>query len=374
MSSWTGGRFFIQASLLLAISLFFIIGCEDECSCPEINEDPIELIEEHTILSSSYLNHRFFRLDLPASQDCPVSDYPGRDVTTLRIDPNSIQVFQLMNPEEPGPNDVQNMAVYLDTTGVFWSTEECPEQDFFSPYLYGERWRELDMDITVDTDGEFEAIDLGHQMAPQDVLGIIYNVVDTSGGVVFKIGDHPGTDNENRVALPGEENLYYKMKLLKAPENMKERFPFYYVLRNIYYLGFGNIDISSFDLQIERNDDSLLPGQDENQIPYIQIFGLDQCDEAYSLNPDGVADFQNEVIFDMRQGLLRFPQKLHHPFSAGEEAYETYAGSEVFQWEGTYLSENQAPLLYDPETLSLFYPAFDFFKIVARYPKQGGQM
>lgn len=352
--------------ILLVILSLMLAGCGNDDASPEIDLDPTPSIEEHNVASGEYLNHRFFRLDLPAGPHYPVSDIPGRDTAALRIDISSIQIFQLMEPGIMEVDDVRNVAAYVDTTGVFWTTEECPEQDFSHPFLYGERWKRVDFDLLLDVDGQVVAIDLGRQMASEDILAAAYDVVDQNGIFSFSVGDNPGYDDDNRINLPYEEDLYYRMKILKASENQMEPFSFFYVLRNIYSLQGMNIDVDYFDLKIEQNIDGLFQDVDENQIPYIQIFGLDQNDLEDSGTPDGFVDLNNVGVFDLQRGLLKFPLDFPTPFSAGQLAYTAYANDSNFEWEGTFLQTNQTPQLYDINYFSQEYPQYSAFRIVVQ--------
>ncbi len=156
------------------------------------------------------------------------------------------------------------------------------------------------------------------------------------------------------------------MKIIKAPANRKSPFIFFYVLRNIYYLGGRNIDISVFDLKIERNDDSNSPGFDENGIPYIQLFGLDLDNPENTGVPDGLVDSHDISLFLMNKGLLRFPLSFPTPFNAGEAAHALNAEIQDFEWEDTYLQNQQAPQLYDANFLPQEYPNYGFFRIVTQ--------
>ncbi len=331
-------------------------------------------VEDITILSGNYLNNRFFKLDLPSGYVYPpVSDSPGRDPTAERIYPPSIKVYRMMGVGPEGTRDVRNVAAYVDPTGVFWNNPTndpgIPDPDFSSPYKYATRWREIDYDLMLDVDGNLVALDMRSQMLDEDVLAVVYTVVDAEDNELYRVGDTPGVDEDSRVPLPNEEQVYYRMKLLKAPVNQKEPYTFYYVLRNIYSLGGGNIDIETFELKIERNTTSdNFPYQDENEIPYIEIFGLDQKNAQNVDGPDGLVDKTDGAIFDMRKGLLKFPLNFPTPFSAGYDAYEYYSSDVA--WDGdpdSFLKVNQHGELYDPDFLPTDYHQYNSFRLVATH-------
>ncbi len=329
-------------------------------------------VEDQIILSHNYLNHRFFRLDLPdidsyyPADAIDVADVPGRDFLNQRIDPASIKVFKMTGVGTSGNNDVRNAAVYSDTTGVFWTDPAGPDSDFSVPYSYGPRWRELNFDLMLDVDGNLVAIDMRQQMFNEDLLGVVYQVVDQNGDLLYKVGDRPGVDDGTRVNLPNEgEDFYYRMKLLKAPVNQKEKNSFYFVLRNIYPLGGSNIDIDSFELRIERVSNENFPDSDNNNIPYIETFGLDQNDPQNSKTPDGLVDKTDTAIFDLRKGLLKFPLDFPTPFAAGKDGYDRY--SSEYDWDGSFLQTSQTPDLYDPEVLPSDYHNHGKFRLVAKH-------
>ncbi len=352
------GTHFSQQTRLLFVVLPGLLLMAAGCNSPTSTETPPDgpRFIEHVITSDQYLNHRFFQLDLVAT------DLPGREGVQV-IDPASVQVFQRVTEGEMETGDIPNVAAYLDTTGIFWSTPECPANDFQTPVVYGALWRPLDFRLMVGVEGQVVGIDLGEEMSGDTVLAVLYDLVDAgTQETVFQVGDRPGVADDHRVNLPGEDGLYYRMKLLKAPESMMPLYSFHYVMRNYYDLGYQNIDPEYFDLTLQRNDGSLFPDNDEYGQPYIQLFGLDQS-QWFDLSPipDGFPDLNDPAIFDLVRGLVKFP--MEHPFSADEATYRDFAGDSSFVWDGTYLSENQAPELYDPAVMAADYPNHGHFRI-----------
>jgi hypothetical protein len=333
-------------------------GCNNPTSTETSPDRP--LIIEHVITSDQYLNNRFFKLDLAGT------DLPGKEPDQV-IDPFSIKVFQRVTGGEMETGDISNVAAYLDTTGIFWSTPECPPNDFQTPAVVGDLWRELYFEVRMDLDGKIECLDFGEELPSESVLAVIYEILFSDIGEtdVF-VGDRPGRDEDDRVSIPGEDGLFYRMKLLKAPESLMPLDSFHYVMRNYYDLGYQNIDPEYFDLTLQRIDESLRPYEDESGQPYIQLFGLDQS-QWFDLSPvpDGLPDLNDPAIFDLVRGLVKFP--MEHPFSAGEATYRNFVGDSSFVWDGTYLSENQAPELYDPAVIPANYPNYGYFRIRLSY-------
>jgi cell surface protein SprA len=242
---------------------------------------------------------------------------------------------------------VTDVAAYLDSTGCFWQGPSCPPQDFGSPYRHGHVWRPLE-DFRVmldDRTGQIAALDMGEEQAWDLVLGVVYDVVDAQGNLVYRVGDRPGQDEDNRVQVYGGDVLHYRMKLLKGRTGDQGDHLNYLCKRNIYFLERENLDLGALALDLYRTDiypDSHL---DENEVPYLRIFGLDQDQADGQAGPDGYFDSHNPLILDAERGLLTFP--LEMPFAAGREAYAAFSGVEEFQWEGTYLARWQTIGFYD---------------------------
>lgn len=335
----------------ILLGCLVLTGCggDDPTENENLPPDPVVV----TISSADYLRHTFYFLDLPESRGLPVHDVPGRQ-DLHRIDHNSVQIFR-RRPEDgwpPGPHAIQNVAAYLDTTGVFWSTEDSPDNDFQTPMIYGGIWIQVEFDLyLLDHAGLHWGIALDEGVGEDDILAVHYQVVDQYGFPQYKVGDRPGWDEIDQVFLPGEPDPFYRMKLLKAPTSQQQEYAFFYELRNIYSLGFFQIDPDIFTLTIERSDGSEDAHLDENGLPYNQLFGVPGIDDNLHL--------------DLARGLFRFPELM--PFNAGEEAHRLCAAGSPFQWEDTYLAGHQAPELYQPHTLPADYPQYGYFTIRVIY-------
>ncbi|MBK7670719.1 MAG: hypothetical protein IPJ24_04880 [bacterium] len=348
--------------MIAAMLALLMCGCGD--ASDPVPTPPQPVLAEYLTTSDEYLNNRFFRLDLPHSGGTPGLDVPGREAPRQRIVLSSIRIFRMVSSGPLEPGDIANIAAYSDSTGVFWALPYSPPNDFLTPVVHGPRWRDLTpFDIMQDTNGDFEGVDVRVEMNADDVLAVTYVVIDEHRGIAYRVGDEPGVDEFRRVNLPGESGLYYRMKLLKAPEGVDAN-TFRYVMRNIYSLGSMNIDYDSFSLAIERIDFSATPERDESGIPYIQLFGLDVTDADGFLAPDGMVDL-NSISFDLNKGLVRFPMEA--PFNAGEAAYRSNALQSPFRWDRTFLKIYQAPGLYHPGVRASEYPNFGHFRLRVRY-------
>jgi hypothetical protein len=329
-------------------------------------------VSDNVINSSEYLNHRFFKLDLP------VKEFPGGRVQGDEIELTSIKIFQLLPGGEPTSQDIVNVAVYVDSLGF----RNWDNIDFTEPHTFGRRWREFtNWDPLRDVDGRLIAVDLRTQMTDQDVLAVIYEIKLADGSTV-QVGDFPDPPFVPNQAINGGEGVYYRMKLLKAPVSDQETHTFQYVLRNIYSLGGANIDERTFDLRIERNQPGAnQPQQDVNGVDYIRIFGLDRGDPQGNDNPDGLVDTWDRFIIDLDKGLLKFPLDFPMPFAPGgtplgrqdeadaiaEVVYTANADTSAFVWDPSFLKDNQTWQLYDPHIFPSEYSQHTSFRIIATH-------
>lgn len=340
------------------------------CSDISVPDRPVQHVEEveYTITSDQYLKNRIFRLDLPCGVHPDVWDVPGRPLLGGScIATNTIRIYKLLGEEEPLTGDVENIAAYVDSTGRFWETSDCPPNDFQTPAIIGARWRPLTFSIIPQTpswnDYE-ELVDFGEELDSKVVLAVFYEGYTDWYESEYRIGDLPGRDFHDRVSLPGEEGLFYRMKLLKAPE---DGIPYctYYMQRNIYGLGRDSVNPTNFDLRIGRIGESSSGEVDENGIPYFRLFGLDRRDASGASGHDGCLDLHDDDLFIFSSGLLRFP--MVEPFSAGEGRYENYADDSAFSWTGTYLQKRQAPELYDPAVDPEDHEQYGYFRMHITY-------
>ncbi len=326
-------------------------------------------VSDNVIFSSNYLNNRFFKLDLPESE--PAGRQFGESILL-----SSIQVYQLMGPGQPGVNDIQNVAAYVDSSGFRnWNDSAM---DFSDPWEYGLRWRQIgqnEFDPLLNEDGGLEAIDMRSSIFDDVVLAIVYSVVDASGTVVGRVGDVPGQDAPTQM-LPGQPEPYYRMKMLKPAINKSHEHLYHYVLRNIYSLGGANIDPSTFDLRIEANDQGLThPDIDENGINYLRIFGLDIEDPSRNPGADGLVDVHNPLIFDLNKGLLKFPLDFPTPFydetGTGDRYRQNTGNDPNFKFseaDSTFLYQKQAnQFLYNPNARPTDFEKEKYFKIIATH-------
>ena len=328
---------------------------------------------EHLILASDYLDNRFFRLDLPRLQNdahvrygYPWPDTPGR-FAGESIDVSSIRVYRYLGNTTPSGDDVQYVAAAIDSSGR-WDPAYVAAIDA-DEWVLGWVWRPIDIgeqNLLRDVDGNLIALDLRQQMLDTDILAVTYTVRNADGSVAFQVGEDPNLGGQ--AGLPVDEQVYYRMKLLK-PEQ-RDYFTFQYVLRNIYPLGGTNIDAESFDLRIETTNIAVdQPDQHGTKgLRYLRLFGLDSENPQGQAVPDGLVDKHIATIFDLQNGLLRFPLDFPFPFQADEADYEFYAnpGADQWEWDGTELAESVPGVqFYDWQTRPADYSRSAKFRLVA---------
>ncbi len=316
--------------------------------------------EEFIIDSSRYLDNRFFRLDLPALE-------PNGRTAGQTIDYGSIRIYRMEGAGLPQDGEINYVAAYVDELGgAAWNTI-----DFSDPQYDYQRWRQItNFEPLYDSALNLVALDMKSSIPDDKILAVVYDVKDEEGNFVYRVGDLPGTDDPSLVLDPDYPDIkYYKMKILKGVGNDKLERPYAYVLRNIYSLGGSNIDPTTFSLRIESITTGDQPQEDENHYSYLRIFGLDQGDANGLGEPDDEADYNIPYIFDLANGLLKFPLNFPQPFAASKEQYEGYVNDPdgTWEWEGTFLEQEQAPELYMVGTGSSEYHRYGKFNIVATH-------
>jgi len=324
-------------------------------------------VAEHVIQASRYLNNRFFRLDLqPGQPGFTLPDIPGRPANYV-IDANTVHIYQFVGGGQAQPEDINYVAAYLDTTGL-WRQYTSGD----TPQAIGDRWHEInDWSMLKDQNDNLVAVDLGREYESDAELAVIYDLVNKNNpDDRVHVGDRPGYDDANRIEVSagGLEGVrYYRMKLLKPKWANADPHSWQYVLRNIYPLGGANIDMESFDLRIELNSQGAHPEQDKNGLPWIRIFGLDRTDAQRTGPPDDVVDKGDPFLFDLPNGLLKFPLDMPEPFNSDQAYYETLANSEDFDWNDSDLPSNLIPQIYDPATQPSDYANLNKFSIIASH-------
>jgi len=198
------------------------------------------------------------------------------------------------------------------------------ESNFYKITAY--RYDDLDYnyndhEVKVDTEDPVKSI-----YFKKLTLGVDYTVDIDSGIISFTSARTDGEyvvvayiiadDNNNKLYPIGYTNDYQydtnNMKIIKR-ETETENYE-YYELHNVYSLGAMEIDRRNFVLKMMDTNNS---EKDENNTPYLQVYGLDK-------NKDFVVD---DEFIDYDSGILHFPDSLPFDYDGnrsveGEDAYE----------------------------------------------------
>ena len=292
---------------------------------------------------ADFLANRFFHLDLPP--DRPWTDHPdvpGRPAEGV-IDPLSISIFRhvsVLTENDPVPDLYADFAVFIDTTGVFGGEFGTGSRLACS----GSMWDEVWFEVLVDPQGSVRGVDLGMEFHDLDLLVVAYDVVDrATGALLYSVGDRIGRDENRRIDLHQDGDLYYRLKLLKGWRTEPDPHTWELAFRNVYSLQGEFIDPEWFEASLVLKAFLAEPTCDAGGIPWLAIFGLETADEG----PDG----QSGVLFDLQRGLLFFPEHMPRPFAMPAEVYAANVqGSYAFDWEQSLLPYYLQPELYDWRT------------------------
>lgn len=334
--------------------------------------------DEFVIRSVDYAQGRFFRFNAPfplyltgppttpvAIADLSLGVFGVAD-PQLRIDPASVQVYTAITvTPEQSENIVDRGYAFLDETGFGWEAvtptnvlDGIPLVDVSTlvaapqsvPHQISERWRRLvldqDYDLLYELNGaQLQGIFMNRSYREDELLAVSYNIIDTQGRVVRKVGRSIDDGSGPLVEIAGEDEPVYLFKLLK-PRERSEPFrtgdggvleptpdalalTWEYELRNWYDLRGRDIDPSSLDIRIERSDVSLeQPDRDpDTNVPWIRVFGLDQFDQQGQAGFDDQADIGQGNLVDLGRGLLQFPYPT--PFDLPDAVIEDFTAGTV---------------------------------------------
>ncbi len=228
-----------------------------------------------------YAENRFFDLGrVGAVGDDSVYVHPGDTIVNFLLfksvsDPLATKVTWLM--------DVRHPNRYTDSTGTISCVVQGTEGYIISPeqhYLY--------LNNTVSQDIKYSTV-------------AYYMRVKRANGEFVEFGDTTVTP--------------YRLQLLK-PTGLTADHPLWLSMwKNVYDLGFRNIkyeELTGLDIKkgppgTETTDDAANLNN-QNGVPYLQLFGLDRVDVNSAGAPDGKVDYNNAIL-NLADGLLIFPDR-----------------------------------------------------------------
>ncbi len=193
-------------------------------------------------------------------------------------------------------------------------------------------------------------ISLNQQLQSDEVLGIAYQY--TYNGKVYQVGEF-STDIPPDSTGTTQPVLF--LKLLKAT-SQRTNLPIWdLMMKNVYSVGFGQLERSDFKLDVLYEEPSLgekryLPPVDVSDPykgqPLISLLNLDRLNNQNDPQPDGVFDFIEGYTIISSQSRIIFP--VLEPF--GKDLEYVYKGADSLQQRAKYL----------------YYPLYDTIKAIAQ--------
>lgn len=136
-----------------------------------------------------------------------------------------------------------------------------------------------------------------------EVLAVAFEY--TYNGQVYKVGEFSSDITST------DQSLYVKM--LKSTTVDPRRPAWHLMMKNVYSLGAYQVQKSNFKLNIKYLSDTTgtlinyLPIEGLNNVPILQIMGLDRLDTNEESNPDGFFDFVEGYTIQASNGKIIFP-------------------------------------------------------------------
>lgn len=193
-------------------------------------------------------------------------------------------------------------------------------------------------------------ISLNQQLQPDEVLGIAFQY--TYNGKVYQVGEF-STDIPPDSTGTSQPVIF--LKLLKAT-SQRTNLPIWdLMMKNVYSVGFGQLERSDFKLDVLYEEPSLgekryLPPADVSDPykgrPLISLLNLDRLNNQNDPQPDGVFDFVEGFTVISSQSRIIFP--VLEPF--GKDLEYVYKGPDSLQQRAKYL----------------YYPLYDTIKAIAQ--------
>lgn len=193
-------------------------------------------------------------------------------------------------------------------------------------------------------------LSLNQQLQPDEVLGIAFQY--TYNGKVYQVGEF-STDIPPDSTGTTQPVLF--LKLLKAT-SQRTNLPIWdLMMKNVYSVGFGQLEKADFKLDVLYEEPSLgekryLPPADVSDPykgqPLLSLLNLDRLNNQNDPQPDGVFDFVEGFTVISSQSRIIFP--VLEPF--GKDLEYIYKGPDSLQQRAKYL----------------YYPLYDTIKAIAQ--------
>ncbi len=193
-------------------------------------------------------------------------------------------------------------------------------------------------------------LSLNQQLQPDEVLGIAFQY--TFNGKVYQVGEF-STDIPPDSTGTTQPVIF--LKLLKAT-SQRTNLPIWdLMMKNVYSVGFGQLERSDFKLDVLYEEPSLgekryLPPAEVSDPykgqPLISLLNLDRLNNQNDPQPDGVFDFVEGFTVISSQSRVIFP--VLEPF--GRDLEYVYVGPDSIQQREKFL----------------YYPLYDTIKAIAQ--------
>ncbi|MFK7953847.1 MAG: cell surface protein SprA, partial [Ekhidna sp.] len=221
----------------------------------------------------------------------------------------------------PTRNEANNLFSQLDqyqVDGIDMAlTGDFPSFESSRDYVKVTTARKLD-DTEYDFDPELGYISLQRQLQNDEVLAVSYEY--TFNGERYKVGEL----TEDYQGRSDSEVIYLKML---RPNKIDIELPTWdLMMKNIYSLNSSQVSREGFQLKVHYRDDAsgidnpnLHEGARLQNIPLIQVMGLDRLNQNNDLQPDQNFDFVEDITIDTRNGNIIFP--VLEPFGKTLESF-----------------------------------------------------
>src|SRR5436190_5959300 len=193
-------------------------------------------------------------------------------------------------------------------------------------------------------------ISLNQTLQPEEVLGVAFQY--QYNGRTYQVGEF---SQDFPPDTTGTSQKVLFLKLLKATSQRTNLPVWDLMMKNVYSVGFGQLERQDFDLNISYEEPSLgekryLPPADVTDPykgqPLISLLNLDRLNNQNDPQPDGVFDFVEGYTVISSQSRIIFP--VLEPF--GKDLEYVYKGPDSLQQREKYL----------------FYPLYDTIKAIAQ--------
>jgi hypothetical protein len=330
---------------VLLVSALALAGCTDD---PATAPEPAPVTDTHVVRDVDYVKDTYFLVDDPASfvgaTDTGFEVWRRVTPQDLILDPTIMRFPAWAIPDSVG--DGQSIVSAANAIKAGGRPAAALAQDFMR------LGPGADYTLTLDTHTPtIVGIALTNPLPATALKTLALRYTNDYGKKVggsyaaFGVID-PATGVP---VVPGSMADTLMLEMIKAPDPGPAG-PFHTVwrlaVRNVYTLGFTNIQGSGFALVIE---DLLSPRAkpdrpEGSNVPYLRIFGLDVTDASGMGAPDGRIDLTRGLV-DLQRGLLIMPAVRGFAPDAVSVAAWTGGG---FAFTGPYQTQfDTAERMYD---------------------------